>query len=147
MKKIIVILIISITTFAFSQEQETANKIDVNANWSGRGCRGTNGLCNIEISSKTASNATLQYDPDETLRLIIYRTKLSSEEESKIVRVKLEEDSKESTLIFIMDDDFELTSQTKTTLKIPQNISSVITKGEYPVEITSDYIIISFKIK
>jgi len=104
MKKILClfIIIINIPSLSFSQEQD-AEKANVNVNWSGRGCRGTNGLCNIESTNKTSANATLQYNEEETLTLVIDRTKLTPEEESNLVSVKLNKNSKENDLIFIMD--------------------------------------------
>jgi len=143
MKNIIyTLIVICIPFYCFSQNQSA---LDVNANWTGRGCRGTNGLCNIDVSTGSSSNALLQNHDNETITLSINRELLTIEEESNLVSVRLTKNSAESEFIFIMEDDFELDSQTKTSLNLPQGEHS-IEQGEYPVEITNEYIIIWFKI-
>ncbi|WGD35645.1 hypothetical protein [Olleya sp. YS] len=145
MKNLLYTLIITLFIPYHSFSQETNDPVDVNANWSGRGCRGTNGLCNIDITNNNMTNARIHYDSYDLI-LVIDRSKLTQEDESNLVSVRLNKDSNESELIFIMDDDFELEAETKTILNIPENLST-ITKGEYPLEVTSDSIIITLKIE
>jgi hypothetical protein len=139
------LMILCFPFYGFSQNQGGANLVDVNANWTGRACRGTNGLCNIEVSTSSASNGLLENHDNETLSLSINRQMITPEDESNLVSVRLAPNSEESEFIFIMEDDYELESQTIISLNLPAG-SHTIDQGEYPVEITNDFIIIWFKI-
>ncbi len=127
----------------FSQESE----VEVNSSFDGRHCYGTNGLCDLSVDTdKKEPNGTLIYNKNsQTLTLVIDRTMIASDEESKIINEIVDEEGG-IKYVFITDHDFILNDDIKTSLGIVQK-TYMILKGNYPIMIKKDTLTITFKLE
>ncbi|QRM89080.1 hypothetical protein FG167_07475 [Lacinutrix sp. WUR7] len=146
MKKIIHIAMLCLTTIAFSQEKTVRQTIFVNTSWEGKRCNGSNGLCYISSTNKAQANTQITYNKENTITLIIDRTKITKEEEYKIVGQHLTATSKVNELTFIMEEDLTLEAETKTGLKTANHLTK-IAKGNYPVVITKETFTITLRLE
>jgi hypothetical protein len=146
MKKIIHIAMLCLTTIAFSQEKTVTQTIFVNTSWEGKRCNGSNGLCYINSTNKSRANTQVTYNKDNTITLIIDRSKITKEEEFKIVGQYLTTTSKVNELTFIMEEDLTLEAETKSGLKTAKYLTK-IAKGNYPVVITKDTFTITLRLE
>ena len=126
-----------------SQNPKTTQNTPINAKSSfgrlGSDCSGR-GVCSFNIDSNKAQvNSQLIYNEDYTLTLIIDRNKITKEEEVKIVGEILTETSKVNEITFLMEDELVLKDETKTTLKITNQLTK-IAKGNYSALITKNTI-------
>lgn len=147
MKNIIRIALLCITTSAFSQQEKQQNIMTANTSWNGKRCNGSHGLCYINsTNNKAETNTKIIYNQDNTVTFIIDRSKITKEDEAKIISVNLNASFKPSQSIFIMEDDFELEMDDKSRLQIPLQLTK-IPKGNYVLTITKDTFTIIFKLE
>lgn len=140
MKNILYILILFISSVTYSQVGITTD-----TNFSGRHCRGTNGLCSTdENKSMSNSNTVIGYD-DDTVTFTIDRNRIGTTEEIQIIGRPIETSDIDTTLTFIMEDDFTLNTAVVTYLQIPSQMV-VITEGNYPVYVSEEHLLITFKL-
>jgi hypothetical protein len=140
MKNILYILVLLISSVIYSQVGITTD-----TNFSGRHCRGTNGLCSTdENKSVSSSNTVIGYD-DETVTFTIDRNRIGTTEEIQIIGRPIETSDIDTTLTFIMEDDFTLNTTVVTYLQIPSQMV-VITEGSYPVYVSEEHLLITFKL-
>jgi hypothetical protein len=150
MKKIIHIALLCLTTIVFSQEEKLDTKATTFAKLTfgryGADCSGR-GTCSFNTqATKAQANTKLIYNKNESLTLIIDRTKITLEDEIKIVGKQLTKNSKVNDFLFVMEDDFILDTTQQSNLKLPNDLS-YIPKGNYPIQITNDTYIITIKLK
>lgn len=150
MKKRLYIALLCITSIAFSQNKKASTIATVNTQITfGRqslDCRGR-GTCNFEKAENIENaNATATYNKDNTVTLIIDRTKITKENEVKIVGKPLDDVFKVNELVFVMDEDFVLEKEIKSSLKTPEQVTK-LAKGNYPIQITKETITITIKLE
>ena len=150
MKKLIHIALLCITSIAFSQDKKTSNSTAINAQITfGRqslDCRGR-GTCSFEkVESIKEANAIVTYNKDNTITLIIDRTKITKEDEAKIVGKPIAEVLNVNKLVFTIQDDLTLETEIKSNLKTEQNITK-IAKGNYPIQVTKETFTITIKLE
>lgn len=110
-------------------------------------CLRPGGICTFNTSqNKAQANTQISYNKDNTITLIIDRTKITKEEEYKIVGQHLTATSKVNALTFVMEDDLMLETETRTNLKIANHLFK-IAKGNYPVYITKETFTINLKLE
>lgn len=137
MKKIIHIALLCLTTIAFSQQKKTLINAELSLGRLGADCSGR-GACGFNTSTtKAQANTQVTYNKDNSITLIIDRSKITKEEEFKIVGQYLTSTSKVNELTFVMEEDLTLEAETKIGLKMG-NYLTKIAKGNYPVVITKD---------
>lgn len=154
MKKIIYIALLCLTTIAFSQQKNTTEKTTINGELifgKNPDCIRRGGICTFNTSqnkaqANTQANTQVTYNKDSTITLIIDRTKITKEEEYKIVGQYLTSTSKVNELTFIMEEDLMLEAETKIGLKMA-NYLTKIAKGNYPVVITKDTFTITLRLE
>lgn len=140
MKNILYILILLISSVTYSQMGITTD-----TNFSGRHCRGTNGLCSTdENKSASSSNTVIAYD-DDTVTFTIDRSLIGTTEETQIIGRPIETSDIDTILTFIMEDEFTLNTAVVTYLQIPSQLV-VITEGSYPVYVSEEHLLITFKL-
>ncbi|MDO6596362.1 hypothetical protein Q4512_05510 [Oceanihabitans sp. 2_MG-2023] len=150
MKKIIHIALLCLTTIAFSQVKNISEKTTINTELSfgrlGLDCSGR-GACGFNTSTtKAQANTQVTYNKENTITLIIDRSKITKEEEYKIVGQYLTTTSKVNELTFIMEEDLTLEAETKIGLKTAKPLTK-IAKGNYPIIITKDTFTIRLKLE
>ena len=151
MKNIIYIALLCLTSIAFSQNQKSAIEASINAKITfgrnGADCSGR-GTCSFNTNTNKASaNAQIISNRDSNIiTLIIDRTKITNQEEIKIIGQPLSSDSIKKEFAFIMEDDFTLEAETKLQLKAPIQLTK-IAKGTYPISITKETFTITFKLE
>ncbi|WP_299890489.1 hypothetical protein [uncultured Lacinutrix sp.] len=146
--KIINFLFLFYSFFAFSQGEKLTDSISVVTSFNGRHCDGKHGLCDITISEegkKESGNASL-YNNNGKLKLVIHRNKLSNTEEYKVMGKRISKFVQEKESIYTIDYDFELDSNISNRLKL-KNKTYTILRGRYPLIITNDAFIITFKLE
>ena len=116
-----------------------------NANFGGRHCRGTHGLCSIGEEKSIANHNTIIGYHNHTITFTIDRNLIGIIEEFQIVGRPILTSDIDMTLFFTMDDDFTLSTTLITSLKIPSQ-TIVISKGVYPVYVTKEHLLITFKL-
>lgn len=139
-----------LTSIAFSQEQKTIETLTTEATLTfgryGTDCNGR-GTCGFTTDiSKAEANTTITYNKNNTITLIIDRTKVTKEEELKIVGKQLKRSSKLKDLMFVMAEELVLDNNTKHRLNTPKSLTK-IAKGNYPIEITKTAFIITLKLE
>ncbi len=141
MKKLIPIALLCLTTIAFSQQKNTTEKTTINGELifgKNPDCIRRGGICTFNTSqNKAQANTQVTYNKDNSITLIIDRSKITKEEEFKIVGQYLTSTSKVNELTFVMEEDLTLEAETKIGLKMA-NYLTKIAKGNYPVVITKD---------
>lgn len=147
MKIIISIALLCITFIAFTQEQKKNNKIKVITSWEGRPrCNGGHGLCAIKSSSITGqTNTTIIYYDTNKMDFIINRSKITKEEEIKIVGKDLAV-TVENEFIYIFEEDYALDTEIQTSLKLSAECIK-IPIGSYPILVTKDTLTITFTLE
>lgn len=135
------IAMLCITSIAFSQQQKTTQTTSINAMLTfgrlGLDCSGR-GACSFKTTeNREDTNAVATYNKDNTITFIIYRSKITKEDDLKIVGQPLTRDSKVSDLTFVMEDDLILDTYTKSRLHTPLQLTK-IPKGNYALSITED---------
>ncbi|MGB6094482.1 MAG: hypothetical protein WBF83_12045 [Moheibacter sp.] len=144
MKKVIILIVIAISYIGYGQEE-----MPINADFGGNRCNGAIGLCSISKGQGIMEKGpdTLKFTAkkvsDIQFQLIIYRSKISEEEEMGIVGKKL------STLgnsgVFRMEEDFIMDNQVVAEIGLKQGYI-IIPKGEYPMTIDNHKAYISFTV-
>ncbi|MFT5890954.1 MAG: hypothetical protein ACI9Y7_001053 [Dokdonia sp.] len=130
---------------SISQNEAIKNETSGHTNFSGRHCRGTHGLCSIsEEKNMDGNNTVIAYD-DNTVTFTIDRNLISTSEEIQIVGRPILTSDIDTTLFFTMDDDFTLSTTLANYLETPSQ-TIIITKGSYPVYVTKEELLISFKL-
>ncbi|MEP0265137.1 hypothetical protein [Dokdonia sp.] len=148
MKKAITLLFcIWYTISSISQDGVIKNETSGNTNFSGRHCRGTNGLCSIsEEKNMDSNNTVIAYNDNKAaITFTIDRNRISTAEEIQILGRPIQASDIDMTLSFIMDDDFTLNTTLVTYLQIPSQ-TVIITKGSYPVYVSKEHLLITFKL-
>lgn len=141
MKKILFFLCcICYSVFGIGQ-----NTTSGNTNFSGRHCRGTNGLCSINNDKNGDSTNTIITYHTNTITFTVDRSLISSIEETQIVGRPILNSDIKTILFFTMDNDFTFSNTLVSHLKIPSQ-TIVIKKGYYPVYVTKENLIITFKL-
>ncbi|WP_452230956.1 hypothetical protein [Lacinutrix sp. MEBiC02404] len=150
MKKHTLIAMLCLPLMLFSQQKNTTEKTSINGELTfGKNpdCIRRGGICTFNTSqSKAQGNTQIIYNKENSITLIIDRTKITKEEEYKIVGQYLTTTSKVNALTFIMEEDLTLEAETKTGLKTAKHLTK-ITKGNYPVYITKDTFTIILKLE
>ncbi|MCP4052318.1 MAG: hypothetical protein GY739_04475 [Mesoflavibacter sp.] len=143
MKKIIYIAMLCLPFIALSQ----ANKLSTEANLTfGRhslDCSGR-GTCSFTSPDNKQANTEIIYNKDNTLSLIIDRTRITMEDELKITGQNLQETYRSEDLTFVMEEDFEIPIEIKTKLNMSSNL---IVKGTYPIQVNETHFIITITLK
>lgn len=142
MKHIIYLLVLSSFFNAFCQTERFSEGIVVKASFSGMHCNGQHGLCDIEFladNKKTLGNGTLFYS-NNTVKLILDRTKLSDKEESRFLSFSTLENP-----TYLLENDFEINNTIVSHLNL--KVNAQIAKGNYPLEMTEETFIIEFKLR
>lgn len=151
MKKITPTLILMfITAIVFSQEQKEVNKTAINGVSTfgrlGSDCSGR-GICSFKASTnKFQSNTRLIYNKDNTVTFFIDQTKITKEDTRKIIGKILTEPSNDNAFTFVMEASLELDSSMLSNLEKTLPITTIL-KGSYPVAITNESFIITFKME
>lgn len=146
MKKIIFIVLI-VPLLSLTLSNNTATEAEFNANFSGRHCRGTQGLCSVNKSSRsTETNTRITYNLNHSITFTIYRNKLNPYQEIQILGQPNNDIEDTSKLFYIMDYDFELDTTLCRDLEI-STITSTIIKGRYPIQVKNNTFIITFKLE
>lgn len=146
MKKIIITIAVFTSWFAYGQNKE----VPLEGNFSGQRCNGSVGLCTISQggfeSGKNSNESKFNAKKidDFHFQLIVDRTKISQEEELRIVGKKLSEIS--PSTFFIVDEDFVLDNQTANAIGLKESYI-VIPKGEYPMSVDGKRAYISFTVE
>ncbi|WP_299684570.1 hypothetical protein [uncultured Dokdonia sp.] len=144
-KVIVIFLCIWYTNPGISQMGAGRNETSGNTNFSGRHCRGTNGLCSINNDKNRDSTNTIITYHTNTITFTIDRSLISSIEETQIVGRPILDSDIKTILFFTMGDDFTFSNTLVSHLKIPSQ-TIVIKKGYYPVYVTKENLIITFKL-
>lgn len=141
MKNILCVLTLLISSVTYSQIAITTD-----TNFSGRHCRGTNGLCSTdENKSAGSSNTVIAFDNNDTITFTVDRNLIGTAEEIQIIGRPIETSDIDTVLTFTMDDDFTLNTTVATFLQIPSQFI-VIEEGNYPVYISEEHLLITFKL-
>ncbi|WP_290700713.1 hypothetical protein [Lacinutrix sp.] len=154
MKKIIYIVLLCTISIAFSQEKRTEKRTEektaINTELKfGKytDCLRPGGICTFNVNSnKSQTNTTATYNKDNTVTLIIDRTKITKEDEVKIFGKQLDDVFKVNELVFVMDENFVLEKEIKSSLKTPEQVTK-LAKGNYPIQITKETITITIKLE
>jgi len=150
MKKTIYIAMLCIPLIAFSQQKNVIEKNTVSSELifgKYTDCLRPGGICTFNTSTtKAQANTQVTYNKDNSITLIIDRSKITKEEEFKIVGKYLTTTSKVKELTFIMIEDLTLEAETKSGLKTAKYLTK-IAKGNYPVVITKDTFTITLRLE
>lgn len=138
------------TSIVFSQKQVEVNQKLISAEITfgrlGHDCKGR-GICSFNTTSNTTKhNTQIKYHEDNRITLVIDRTRITKEEELKIVGQDLEVNTKIKEGLFVLEDDFILEALIKSELKTPHQITKVA-KGNYSLLISKDTFTITLKIE
>jgi len=136
MKILACIILFLLSTNLYAQ---TEKEFTVEVGWNGQRCVGDNGFCYVEPSAD--GNTILRLENNKLI-LKIYRNKITTEEEAKILGKELGE---EAIDIYIMEEPFVLSKDITDQLLLIEG--TLIPSGEYPVQITKDAVEIAFIMK
>jgi len=143
MKNILYIVLFILPLTVFSQVGE----IRANTEFSGRHCRGTHGLCNIDPEAKVSeTNTSLVYNQDNTITLTINRDKITIAQEIEILGQTIASITSYEGLYFEMEDDFIIESNLQSELSI-QGSPPTIASGNYLIVVTENELIINFNLQ
>ena len=148
MKYTLLIILCCLASTSFAQSNPNDTIVTVKTSFKGRHCRGTHGLCNMDSNARTIdSNTSITYNhTSNTIVLHVNRSMLSQEEQFMILREDPQNNTPNTTLFYLMDDDFIIPNAITQQLQIEsQNVT--IPKGAYPLTISDDTITISFKLE
>lgn len=145
MKKLLNIALLCITPIAFSQANKVINDSNkttaINTELKfGKysDCFRSGGICTFNTNAnKVDSNTLVIHNFNNTITLIIDRSKITKHEELKILGQELMPKSKIDNLKFEMEESFILDASIKSNLKIAKPLTKIKT-GSYPIIITAE---------
>ncbi|MDX1462287.1 MAG: hypothetical protein R3359_04455 [Marinirhabdus sp.] len=137
-KSIFTLLAIFIVAQLSSQNEQ----LNVTSNFNGFHCDGKPGLCTIDPAQRSMdSNSTLTFNSNVSVTLCINRNKLSDLEFFNLFSFERPLLDTKKSYHFDVPADLQLSNPMPTT---PANESIRIHKGNYPIEITDQYFILTF---
>ncbi|HLT54296.1 MAG TPA: hypothetical protein VKZ97_10405 [Flavobacteriaceae bacterium] len=135
MKTLAYIVLLFLSTGLNAQAEK---ELTVEVGWIGQRCVGDNGYCYVEPSAD--GNTTLRLNNSE-LTFIIYRDKLTVEEELKILGKKLSDESFDT---YLLEEPFALSKDVTNQLSLAEGTQ--IPPGEYQAKITKETVEITFRL-
>lgn len=141
MKTLLIILSLALSTFCTAQETQQY----VLANFEGMTCNGDRGVCSFEPVLEENANAVLIKNADGSLRLEIFRSKISPEEEIQLLGEEITETNKEA-LSFQQPEQHELEPPIKTNLGLDAS-GDTIENGTFSATITEETIVVQLPVQ
>ncbi|WP_417198688.1 hypothetical protein [Bizionia sp.] len=149
MKKILFTALLCLHTIAFCQTKtnkfNTTIQTEVNFGRLGADCHGR-GICSFNTSDNSKVNSELKYLEGGYLEIILFRAKISKDEEIKIFGEPLKEGANMKTTSFVMEEPLVLSETLKNSLKIGKEITK-IRQGNYPNQVTESTFVINLKLE
>lgn len=150
MKKIITIVLLCLTSIAFSQALEEEENKEIEAEVSiGKytDCLRPGGICTFNVSSlETIGNSLVHLNKDNTITIRLNRTKISESSQINLFREEKRGENDAELPVFKMLEDFILEKETIIAIDPDARFTKII-KSNYPIIKSENYYTITLKLE